>query len=335
MTSEISARAASLPVSAEEFRAAEKAAALLGGSGRGVGYGKLIVLGEHSVVYGKPAIALPLPQMSMSVTARPTTGESRIVAEFYTGPIDSAPRALTAPITAGRAVLDWLECPDTQFEIAITNTVPVGSGLGSSAASARAIVTAISQSLGVSLSERETYDLIQIAERVAHGNPSGLDAAVTGAQGPIRFVSGKYESFEFDEQVWFVIADTGVHGRTSTAVGAVRQFVSDQPGAGGALIAELGDLTEDAQRTAELGAKMNRAQEILTELGVSNAALDHLIAAARTAGAAGAKLTGGGQGGSMVALAHSARHAEELASALWAAGAAGVWQQRSGPERNA
>lgn len=302
------------------------------GSARGSAHAKLILLGEHAVVHGRPAVAMGLPHLRVTALARRVPGPVVLATEEYTGPAEQAPATLAPLVTAATATLAHLGAPARDVELAVRSGIPLGRGLGSSAASAHAIVEALSALHGAAPDEQERFDLVQQAERVAHGNPSGLDAHATRmTSGAIVFQAGRVTPLTVGLGTSLVLADTGVRGSTLAAVADVRRTLEQDAARGTALLDELERLALDGaqdlalDRREELGRRMTRAHALLTDLGAGHAALDGLVGAALDAGALGAKLTGGGQGGCVVALAPTPAAAADLVTALEEAGAVGTW----------
>ncbi len=300
-------------------------------SGSATASGKVILFGEHAVVYGHPAIALPVTALTVRADARRTTTPSTLHSDLFSGPLDDAPERLHPTATAVRAALAAVDAGDAHVELRIRSDIPAERGVGSSAAVAAAVVGAVAAAFGASLDDERHHELVQIAERAAHGTPSGLDARAVRAHGPIWFRRGVVEQLPVGAPLTFVIADTGVRGRTGQAVAGVRERRAREPERIDGAIAALGALAvaarDDLARgdIGALGAGMDRAHALLDEIGVGDPALDRLVAAARGAGALGAKLTGGGRGGCVLALAADAASAAPLADALRAAGATDVW----------
>ncbi len=303
--------------------------------GRGRTWAKAILLGEHSVVYGHPAVAVPLHDLQMLATATPVNGPSRLNSLDHRGPMDQAGPRFACIVQAFEAAREFSECPARPFEITTRSDFPHERGLGSSAAAAGAIIRAVLDACRRDASEDELFALTQLAEQVAHGKPSGLDAAATSSSHPIRFQGGRMRPLsQRIEHAHLVIADSGVHGSTRQAVGGLRRRYEENTGTIGPLIDELGALAREAITALDggdapaLGAAMNRAHTVLAELGLSLPVLDELTASARRAGALGAKLTGGGLGGCVLALADSAQAADRVRTALEHAGAPATWAHR-------
>jgi mevalonate kinase len=298
--------------------------------GHGTAHAKVILLGEHSVVYGLPAVALPILRLAVRAEAVAIRGESVLDTDGYNGPIDRAPSGVAPLVTAVIETLARVRRSGSAVRLRLQSDFPIGRGLGSSAAAANAIVDAICSLYDESPSEEDRFELVQAAERVAHGTPSGLDARTTRSLVPIRFERGHAQRLPVRFGTEFVVADTGVRGETRRAVADVRNAVTADPGAR-AMLDELGALTETGvgaladDRRELLGDAMNDAHRILTALGVGHPALDATVTAARTAGALGAKLTGSGQGGCVIALAPSPDDSGRIAEAMRAAGAVATW----------
>ncbi|MGK9148888.1 mevalonate kinase [Plantibacter flavus] len=296
-------------------------------TGRGFAHAKAILLGEHAVVHGRPAIALPVPSLLVEATARRIAGDSVLDTEISLGPLDPSDPLGTSVLET----LSHLGASGDGVEVVVRGTLPIGRGLGSSAAAANAIVDAVADLYSVTLSDADRFELVQRGERVAHGTPSGLDARATSASAPVLFTAGavEYPPIRFGGS--FVVADTGARGSTRQAVADVRSFLDAHPERGAALLdaleagtrAGVSDLAAD--RRDSLGAHMRTAQTILDELGVGHPAITALIEVATAAGALGAKLTGGGQGGCIIALASTTTDAERVSAALLDAGALGTW----------
>lgn len=294
----------------------------------------MILAGEHAVVYGEPAIALPIASLPMRATARVEPGPLAIESVLYSGPLADAPEALAAPRAAIEATLDHVGLPHRDITLSTESTIPAARGLGSSAATAGALAFALADLAGRTLTPQEHFDLVQVGERVAHGSPSGLDARATASTEPLWFQGGAMRPLDLNLRAHLVVADTGVHGRTRVAVADVRAFRERHPARGAQLVAELGRITRDVaedlalDRPAAMGPRLTRAHRALAELGVSSLELDRLVEAALEAGALGAKLTGGGQGGCLLALAADARSAGTIAAALRRSGAPRTWMHR-------
>lgn len=294
--------------------------------GLGSAHGKAILMGEHSVVYGAPAIALPLVDLQTTASVREADHGS-ISSDLYTGPLEGAPARLQPVITALRATVDRVGLSFDSFEIVISSTIPLERGLGSSAAVAAAMVRAVSNAAGVALSPEETFELVQVAEHVAHGTSSGLDAHAVRSLSPLRFQAGMPTPVRVGAPMAFVIADSGTSGSTSAAVGGVRMLRKTRPALIDGIIDSLAGLAEsaiDALGAGDanaLGATMLSGHEHLARLGVSAPALDALVAAAADGGAYGAKLTGSGLGGCVLALVDPDQ-ADAVSDAMMAAGAA-------------
>ncbi|MFJ3382082.1 mevalonate kinase [Curtobacterium sp. NPDC090217] len=301
-------------------------------------HGKTILIGEHAVVYGAPALVLPANDVLVTATVTPIprgTGH-HLESAVHTGPLDLAPAAVMPTVTAVTATLRHLGETGQQFHVRVDSDVPTARGMGSSAAVAAAVTAAVADALGVVLDPETHHELIQECERVAHGRPSGLDARGVVADVPVWFEGGRIEPVEVTGEFVFVIADTGVPGHTREAVTAVRERHDRDPGAVDAVIGQIGELSRRARGTLgdgdaqALGATMDAAHELLTTLDVSSDDLDRLVGAARSADALGAKLTGGGRGGCVLALAADGEHADRIAVALRGSGAAATWTTRIG-----
>ncbi|MDF2554874.1 MAG: hypothetical protein K0R60_769 [Microbacterium sp.] len=301
------------------------------GFGTGSASAKVILFGEHAVVYGEPAIALPVAALTVRARVEPSRTVSTLDSSLYSGPLDGAPVRLGPTATAVRAALTALGAADERIALRIESDIPAERGVGSSAAVAAAVIGAVADSRGVTLDAQAHHELVQIAERAAHGTPSGLDSRAVRASGPIWFQAGEATPLPVAAPLTFVIADTGVRGRTGEAVAAVRAFRESAPERVDGLIAALGGLTVEARDdlaagdAVALGQRMTRAHLLLDELGAGDPALDRLAEAAHRAGALGAKLTGGGRGGCLLALAQDPAHAVVLEAALRDAGATDVW----------
>ncbi|EIK87252.1 mevalonate kinase [Gardnerella vaginalis 6119V5] len=321
-------------------------------SGYGETCAKVILFGEHSVVYGYSAIALPLKNLRMraTVTGRDLAGEenagcetsetsiplnsdSRITLSCldFNGKLSEVPPRFSSVRTAIHAALEFAGHVGDSLHVVTESNFPPERGLGSSAASAGAVIRAILDYYKIRASENEIFALTQSAERVAHGRPSGLDATATSASWPVRFSSGEFSRMEINMRAWLILADSGCKGMTRVTVDALRARMDEQPDAVKNKLDELGAIANQAAdnlalgRAADMGARMTRAHRILADLGVSTPQLDKLVRAALDHGALGAKLTGGGGGGCVIALADTEAAAEQVSAALREAGACGTW----------
>ena len=292
--------------------------------------GKIILFGEHAVVYGRPALAVPVTQVhaDVEVTDSPRAGiwihapDINLDAELNSLPSDHAVGAAVRSVFSALGV-----SPFPPLEIRISSTIPVASGLGSGAAVTVALIRALSsftQSVHP-LSFDEVNSLAYEIEKLHHGTPSGIDNTVVTYARPVYFVRGQpIETFKVGAPFTLVIADTGISAPTKESVGDVRKLWEADKPKWEKVFDEIGKIANEARgaiergKTKELGPLMDSNHVLLQRLTVSSPELDHLTEAARSSGADGAKLSGGGRGGNLIALVEpgkAARVAESLLSA--------------------
>lgn len=303
--------------------------------GIGTSHAKIILMGEHSVVYGQPAIALPLPSVQLSVTLSSRQDNQRIIkSRYYHGSLENLPSSMIGI----KKLIDTLSArfndQETGWDLKIESQLPAERGMGSSAASAIAIIRAFFDYYDEPLDRTLLLQLADVEEQITHRSPSGLDAATVSSDKPLFYVKGRIGvPIEMNLDASLVIADTGKKGATKEAILAVKDELKNNNEKAEEHIKHLGELvnqTKDylAQNDiVKLGDAFNFAQTDLAALNVSDPSLDHLIHVARDNGALGAKLTGGGRGGCMIALMQTAMGARRLASILKENGAHDIWLQ--------
>jgi mevalonate kinase len=292
--------------------------------------GKIILFGEHAVVYGQPALAVPVTQVEAEV---------RIDRIFSPGIRINAPNiqlnekldalAPTHPLAATvRNTLLALQV-DTLSSVAILirSSIPVASGLGSGAAVSVAIIRALAKHVKKDLTDEQVSRLAFETEKLYHGTPSGIDNTVVTYAKPVYFVKDQpIEVLKPKYPFMIVIADTGVPASTKAAVRDVRIQHHKRPDRYETLFATIGSIATTARQLIEsgmpesLGPLMDENHAMLRSMNVSSPELDNLVEAAREAGALGAKMSGGGRGGNMIALAQASK-AGSIAKALRNVGA--------------
>jgi mevalonate kinase len=209
----------------------------------------------------------------------------------------------------------------------ITSTIPISAGMGSGAAVSVALVRALSSFLGNPLSNARVSELAFEVEKIHHGTPSGIDNTVITYGMPVYYVRGQpLETLHLPEPFMIVIGDTGLPSPTALAVGELRHAWQMDQDKYEAIFDSVAVIVKEARSAIEngniggLGPLMYQNHEYMRQMGVSSPELDRLVEAARSAGAAGAKLSGGGKGGNMIALTNHG-DAVEIESALRDAGA--------------
>jgi mevalonate kinase len=215
----------------------------------------------------------------------------------------------------------------TGVEINISSTIPVASGLGSGAAVSVALIRALSFYLEHPISDEQVNDLAFEIEKLHHGTPSGIDNTVITYAKPVYFVKGEpIGTFKVGKPFTIVIGDSGIPAPTKESVGDVRNLWSNEKIIFEKIFNEIAQISTIARRSIEngqpesLGELMDQNHALLQKLTVSSLELDKLVDAARNAGASGAKMSGGGRGGNMIALVEKEK-AETVANALVSAGA--------------
>jgi mevalonate kinase len=292
--------------------------------------GKIILFGEHAVVYGRPALAVPVNQVRAEVEVSDSSRAGiwidapavKLHAELNTLPSD---HPIAAVIHNFLFLSRLSRFPD--LEIKISSTIPVASGLGSGAAVTIALTRALASHLNYAMTDEELNAFAYEIEKLHHGTPSGIDNTVVTYARPVYFVKGQpLELFKAGKPFTIVIADTGVSAPTKESVGDVRRLWIDDRSRWETVFDKIGEISFTARRAIEagrpelLGELMDENHSLLQKLTVSLPELDQLVEAARKAGALGAKLSGGGRGGNMIALVEP-ETAEAVASALKEAGA--------------
>jgi hydroxymethylglutaryl-CoA reductase len=280
--------------------------------GLGVGYGKVVILGEHSVVYGRHAIAVPVPLVIKALIEDCDEGIHLIIprwgVEYALAANPQERRSFEKP--AG-VILDHLGLGRRAMRIEVFPEVPRGMGLGGSAAMAVAIVRALDKHFKLGLKDEDVNRLAFESEKMAHGNPSGLDNTLACFGKAIVFRTGDpplVEPLNIREPIPAVIGITGFEGLTATTVGRVREAWQQDKKLYERIFDQIDALTLRGIQAIQdndlptLGQLMNICQGMLNALQVSTPELEKLCAIARENGALGAKLTGGGGGGSIIAI---------------------------------
>lgn len=290
---------------------------------RGHGRAKLILFGEHAVVYGKPAVAAGLPRGASAtvqfsdapthqLTLRSALDED-VYAKVECGASDENTEDDPADgerlRRAFAAMIGHFDCPRS-LQVAVTIEVPMGVGLGSSAALSVAVARGIGELLG---QPKPVDEAVQASERVFHGTPSGLDQMMASSKSGVYFYARGYDS-ELEmapiegPPLTLAVCVAGPAASTAEMVDKVAQRKIREP----QLIDFVNQLIGDAARAASaaladgdwarVGELMDINHGALVSLGVSTRAIDAACHVARDAGALGAKLTGAGGGGCVVAL---------------------------------
>jgi len=294
--------------------------------------GKVILCGEHAVVYGQPAIALPVQQVRTKTTilARPIApaGEVRVIApgiqlDTLLENLDPGHplRAVTNLVAAELKTKSIPAC-----EIRINTSIPMAAGLGSSAAVSVSLARALAQFLGHPLDNEIVNQIAFEVEKIHHGTPSGIDNTVITYEEPVYFRKGEPpQRMEILEGFTLVIANSGTPSSTVQTVSRVRAAWQQKQQKYESLFARIGEIVEQVREIIQTGNLTRNASlltenhQLLREMGVSTQELDLLVNAALDAGAAGAKLSGGGGGGTIIAISESER-IEAVVAALKNAG---------------
>ena len=295
----------------------------------GVGYGKVVILGEHSVVYGRHAIAVPVPLVIKALIEDCDEGIHLIIprwgVEYALAANPHERRSFEKP--AG-VILDALGLGRRSMRIEVFPEVPRGMGLGGSAAMAVAIVRALDKHFRLGLTDEEVNRLAFESEKVAHGNPSGLDNTLACYARPLVYRTGDpplVEPLNIREPIPAVIGMTGYEGLTAKTVGRVREAWKQDQQLYERIFDQIDALVLRGVQAIQdgnvklLGELMNINHGMLNALQVSTPELEQLVDIARQNDALGAKLTGGGGGGSIVAVCESGQR-QHIVAAIRAAG---------------
>lgn len=293
--------------------------------------GKIILIGEHSVVYGEPAIAIPFPAAKVKTTIYRTSGHVSIDCFYHKGLLSDAPEIIFGLKQVIKDISNSLDEKLENFSLKIESTIPPQRGMGSSAAVAIATIRALYRFFNKALSYEDLLKWANVSEKIVHGNPSGIDAAIVAGERPLYYIKGQpFVPFDFNLGGYLLVGDSGRQGQTKEAVEGVRQLVERNEEVK-TLIKELGILAIASKSSMEtndpkkLGQLMTKAHSILDTIGVSDNKLNHLVSIAMDSGALGAKLTGGGRGGCMIALALTREQALNISDKLLNSGAENTW----------
>ena len=295
--------------------------------GKGTGFGKVILFSEHFVVYGLPAIASAIgTKTTAAVERKPDPGVELIdnrpetkgyKAEKFGQQKESLDR-----------MLKFMNI-DTQkkgFKVTLAGDLIAASGVGASAASCAAIARAFSDELSLNYSDERINEVAYEGEKGYHGTPSGIDNTAATFGGLIWYKregsSHLMERMKLRKPVEIVMGNTGIVADTKIVVAFVKERKEKQPEKYAGIFKNAERITRDARRQLEafhleeVGAYMDRNHELLQQIEVSSPELDMLVDLARNNGAYGAKMTGTGRGGYMVALAPGRDLQERVALAI-------------------
>jgi mevalonate kinase len=298
--------------------------------------GKVILFGEHAVVYNRPAIAVPVADVRAQATLQP--GNSGYGFRIVAPDLSRDYRLDQAEPDDPLATIIHLTCQHLgqvtppEATLTVTSTIPLGRGLGSGAAISTAIAQVLARYFERPLPPVEVSALVYEVEKHYNGTPSGIDNTVVAFEQPVYFIKGRpIQRMQVGRPFTLIVGDTGQVAPTHRVVGDLRQRWQTAPEPYEGYFDEIGAIAAQARvaieqelvETRVIGKLMNQNQELLETIGVSSPELERLIRAARQAGAWGAKLSGAGWGGNMIALVQP-DNAPSVAEALTEAGATGV-----------
>lgn len=283
---------------------------------------KVILLGEHFVVHGEPAIVLAIDRRATVTAELRKDTKIRIKSntlkasgyflddKFHAEEGGEKARKSLEPIHAIAKNALKQSKKSSGVNLEVSSSIPVAAGLGSSAAVAVASAAALSQLLKGTVDLDEAFQAAFDAEKMIHGTPSGVDPAISTYGGVIRYRRGEdIRRLNVKMDLPLVIGNTGVKRSTGEMVAHVAKLKKCYPKLVGSLVEAAGEIAAKGIKALEdddleaLGELMNINHALLCAVGVSNEPLERLIHAARKAGALGAKLTGAGGGGCIIALA--------------------------------
>ena len=292
--------------------------------GIGKSHSKIILIGEHSVVYGYPAIAIPLKKIGIECIVEEAKSS------YFHNKTDTLSVAL---FTA----LKYLKKENAKIKYKVTSQIPPKRGMGSSAAVSIAAIRAVFDYFEENLDDELLEKLVHTAEIVAHTTPSGLDAKTCLSNKAIKFIKNKGFSYiDLNLDAYLVIADTGIYGNTGEAIQKVKNLGSNA----GSSLNKLGELTDEIikiltenietkeEKVDKIGKIMTKANTKLRNLNITIEKTDLFVKTAIKNGASGAKISGGGLGGCVIALAKNLEIVEKIKDELLKCGAKNIWVEK-------
>ncbi len=281
---------------------------------------------------GAPAVAMAINLYSSAEVKRNNTNNVKIGVDIplkflarsnTSGRVSDSEGFLHPLRIAAEATLGHLGSGKGGVDVNVDCEIPIAAGLGSSASTTVAIISAVAKAQGAELERKEIFKLAFVPERFLHGKPSGVDQATCIYGGTIEFTRpSSVKLVKIKSDPLLLLCDTGIHHETKTLVGSVvrksraekdnfRDYLSQ--------VKEISMGVLKALKTGDsndLGSLMSENHELLQKIGVSHPKLDRLVAVARGAGALGAKLTGAGGGGCLIAVCSSPKSRERIEKAL-------------------
>ena len=278
----------------------------------GIGHGKIILLGEHSVVYGRHAIAVPAP-VNIRTKVQDTEDEILLMIPSWGVEyrLDKNPEKRQSFEKPAGLILDQMGLSKKGMKIEVFSDIPRGMGLGGSAAIAVSIIKALNNHFKLALNQDEINQMALESEKIAHGNPSGIDNTMATYGHPLIFRNGDnplISPLNINETFSILIGFSSTEGLTAKTVGIVRDLWKKSTAVYEKIFDEIDSLALQSIQAIQnndfelLGQLMNINHGLLNTLQVSTPELERLIMIARESGALGAKLTGGGGGGAVIAL---------------------------------
>ncbi len=296
---------------------------------------KIILFGEHAVVYGHPAVAIPLQDVranaavsiDFSITTPIIEANDFKIRIFLdeASPPDSIAHIIKAIELFNKKVA---KLPTSGWRLTLWSKIPIGRGLGSSAATGIAVLRAFLKAMNKILLPKELINLSFELEKIHHGTPSGIDNTVISLEKPVLFRKDREPALiKSSSSVYFVVGDTGISKKTVQVVSQVAEARNKNIEQYDRIFNQMGQLALDGSRAVKdgdekkLGHLMNENQALLEKINVSSPELDRLIKAAVSSGAIGAKLCGAGKGGCMVAVTKDFESSKIVAHQIMRAGA--------------
>ena len=295
--------------------------------GKGAGFGKVILFGEHFVVHGVPGIVSAIDSATDAEVKQ--IGNELVIRDERKAAKGYAEEKRLQQIESIERMLKKMSLdPKLPLNIWVGGTLPGFSGLGASAASSVAIARAIAEELSLNLSNEEVNQIAYEAEKAYAGNPSGIDNTAATYGGLMWFKknltggSASVEKLSIRKPVEIVIGSTGKVANTKAMVTGVAERKNKYPEKYNQIFKQAENLTYAGRKALEsydlkkVGELMNMNHRLLQEIEVSSSELDLLVDISRKNSAFGAKLTGGGGGGCMVTLTPGKELQEKVAAAI-------------------